>query len=278
MKPYIDFCFEKKSYYKSIGDKNMSLTFKILMNSLFGVMMTRVQNFKDFKIVTLEEQVNKLTSKPNFITRNIINEDLSILEMGKLSVIYSYPILIGSIILQNSKVHMYNYLYKIYPKLFGDNFKVLYMDTDSIYAKLNITHEKYLEIFKNNKDIFGENIGQLDTEHLYNKIKEAIFISSKSYSYICKDDIAGNENKLKNNIIHTKGISDSYSKQYIDHNVFKETLINNNKPDKIIFNTIQIKKRKISTKQIKKNNIEFLNDKRYIKDINSNIPHTLFIE
>ena len=86
----------------------MSLTFKILMNSLFGVMMTRVQNFRDFKIVILEEQVDKQTSKPNFITRNIINEDLSILEMEKLSVIYSYPILIGSIILQNSKVHMYN--------------------------------------------------------------------------------------------------------------------------------------------------------------------------
>ena len=135
MKPYIDFCFEKKSYYKSIGDKNMSLTFKILMNSLFGVMMTRVQNFKDFKIVTLEEQVDTSTSKPNFITRNIINEDLSIIEMGKLSVVYSYPILIGSIILQNSKVHMYNYLYKIYPRLFGNDYKILYMDTDSIYSK-----------------------------------------------------------------------------------------------------------------------------------------------
>ena len=228
MKPYIDFCFEKKTYYKSIGDKNMSLTFKILMNSLFGVMMTRVQNFKDFKIVTLEEQVDKQTSKPNFITRNIINEDLSILEMGKLSIIYSYPILIGSIILQNSKVHMYKFLYKIYPKLFGEDYKVLYMDTESIYSKLNMSHEKYLEIFKNNKDLFGENIGQLDSAHLYNKIKEGIFLSSKSYSYICKSDIPGNENKLKNNIIHTKGLSDSYSKQYIDHILFKETLINNN--------------------------------------------------
>ena len=29
--------------------------------------------------------------------------------MEKTSVTYSYPILIGSIILQNSKVHMYNY-------------------------------------------------------------------------------------------------------------------------------------------------------------------------
>ena len=51
--------------------------------------------------------------------------------MEKTSVTYNYPILIGSIILQNSKIHMFNYLHKIYPRLFGD-YKVLYMDTDSI--------------------------------------------------------------------------------------------------------------------------------------------------
>ena len=51
MKGYIDFCFQKKTYYKSIGDKNMSLTFKILMNSLFGVMMTRVQTLKISKLL-----------------------------------------------------------------------------------------------------------------------------------------------------------------------------------------------------------------------------------
>ena len=159
MKKYIDFCLEKKCYYKSIGDSSMSLTFKILMNSLFGVMMTRVQNFKDFKIITTEQQVNKETSKPNFITRNIINENLSILEMGKMSISYLYPILTASIILHNSKVHMYNYIYKVYPSLFGDDYKVLYMNTDSIYSKLNITHENYLKIIKNNQHLFGKNIG-----------------------------------------------------------------------------------------------------------------------
>ena len=120
MKPYIDFLFEKKSYYKSIKDIGMSNTFKVLMNSLFGVTMTRIEKFKDFKIVTTKKQADKQTSKPNFSTRNIVNKNLSILEMEKLSVTYTYPILIGSIILQNSKVHMYNYLYKIYPKLFGE--------------------------------------------------------------------------------------------------------------------------------------------------------------
>ena len=51
----------------------MSNTFKILMNSLFGVTMTRCEKFKNFKIVTNEQQVDKQVKKPNFNSRNIIN-------------------------------------------------------------------------------------------------------------------------------------------------------------------------------------------------------------
>ena len=64
----------------------------------------------------------------------------------------------------------------------------------------------------------------------------------------------------------------------MDHNLFKETLLNNDKPVKISFNTISVKNQKIKTNSITKNNIEFLNDKRYIEDINTNIPHTLYVE
>ena len=225
MKPHIDFLFEKKSYYKKIGDIGMTNTFEILDNSLFGVMMTRCEKFKDFKIVTKESQVDKQIKKPNFSCRNIINENLTILEMEKISVIYNYPILIGSIILQNSKVHMFNYLYKIHPRLFGD-YKPLYMDIDSIYAKLNFSHNKYLKILEENKDLFGEEIiGQMEPERLDNPIKEFIALSSKCYSYICKKDIKNNKNKLKNNIVHTKGIADSYKKIYIDHTLFKKNFI-----------------------------------------------------
>ena len=141
-----------------------------------------------------------------------------------------------------------------------------------------MSHEKYLKILENNKDLFGNNLGQMSPENLFTEIKEGIFLSSKSYSYICKNDIPDNNNKMKNNIIHAKSILNSYTQQYIDYNLFKETLLNNNKPDKIIFNTISIKKQQISTKEIEKNNIESLNDKRYIENISSNIPHTLYIE
>ena len=83
--------------------------FKILANSLFGVTLTRCERFKNFKILANEQQVDKQVKKPNFNSKNIINENLAILEMEKTSVVYSYPILIGSIILQNSKVHLHNY-------------------------------------------------------------------------------------------------------------------------------------------------------------------------
>ena len=256
----------------------MSNTFKISANSLFGVMMTKVDKFKDFEIVTKESQVDKQIKKPNFSCRNIINNNLTILEMEKTSVTYNCPILIGSIILQNSKVHMFNYLYRIYPQLFG-NYEVLYMDTDSIYAKLNISHNKYLKILEENKDLFGDFIiGQMEPEHLDNPIEEIITLSSKCYSYICKKDIKNNKNKLKYNIVHTKGLADSYKNKYIDHNLFKKTLLENIKPDKILFNNISVKNQQIKTNTIVKNNIEFLNDKRYIFDINENIPHILYIE
>ena len=57
---------------------------------------------------------------------------------------------------------------------------------------------------------------------------------------------------MKNNILHTKGISYSYSIQYIDHDLFKQTLLNNDKPEKISFNTIKVKNQKIKTNKITK--------------------------
>ena len=135
-----------------------------------------------------------------------------------------------------------------------------------------------MKILEENKDLFGKFIGGMEVEYLINAIKEFMALSSKSYSYLCKNDIENNKNKLKNNIIHSKGISNSYKNKYIDHMLFKKTLLENMKPDKISFNNISVKNQQIKTNTIVKNNIEFLNDKRYISDIYENIPRTLYIE
>ena len=84
----------------------------------------------------------------------------------------------------------------------------------------------------------------MEPEFINNPIKEFISLSSKCYSYICKNDIENNKNKFKNNIIHSKGISNSYINKYIDHTLFKKTLIENMKPNKYLLIIFQLKTNK----------------------------------
>ena len=71
------------------------------------------------------------------------------------------------------------------------------MDTDSIYSKLKISYEKYLKILEENKDLFGKHIGLMEPERLNNYIKKFIALSSKCYSYLCKNDIKDNKNNFR---------------------------------------------------------------------------------
>ena len=122
------------------------------MNSLYGSMLTRVENFRDFKIITNSKQADFYTKRPNFNSRVIINEDLTIAKINKIKCVYNSPILIGSVILQNSKVLLFDYMYNKFPKLFGKaNMKIGYIDTDSIIFKIeNMKNEEYQNIQKNN--------------------------------------------------------------------------------------------------------------------------------
>ena len=270
MKKYIDFLYDKKTEYKKIGDKSMMMTYKILMNSLYGSMLTRVENFRDFKIVTNSKQADFYTKRSNFNSRVIINEDLTIVEMNKIKCVYNSPILIGSIILQNSKVLLFDYMYNKFPKLFGkENIEIGYVDTDSIIFKIeNMKNEEYQNIQNNNPDVFGCKIGLMEDEIDKNdEITEYIGLSSKCYSYITK-------NNLKDNV-KTKGISESYKSKYLNHQEFRNVLFDDVNLNKVEFNSIKIKNQKLFTNKIIKDNVKNFNDKRFMIDKFTSIPFEL---
>ena len=270
MKKYIDFLYDKKTEYKKIGDKSMMMTYKILMNSLYGSMLTRVENFRDFKIITNPRQADFYTKRSNFNSRVIINEDLTIVEMNKIKCVYNSPILIGSIILQNSKVLLFDYMYNKFPKLFGkENIEIGYVDTDSIIFKIkNMKNEEYQNIQNNNPDVFGCKIGLMEDEIDKNdEITEYIGLSSKCYSYITK-------NNLKDNV-KTKGISESYKSKYLNHQEFRKVLFDDVNLNKVEFNSIKIKNQKIFTNKIIKDNVKNFNDKRFMIDKFTSIPFEL---
>ena len=68
----------------------MMMTYRILMNSLYGSMLTKVENFRDFKIIKNSKQTDFYTKRPNFNSRVIINEDLTIDEMDKVKTVYKF--------------------------------------------------------------------------------------------------------------------------------------------------------------------------------------------
>ena len=221
----------------------MMMTYKILMNSLYGSMLTRVENFRDFKMITNSKQADFYTKRSNFNSRVIINEDLTIVEMNKIKCVYNSPILIGSIILQNSKVLLFDYMYNKFPRLFGkENMKIGYVDTDRIIFKIeNMKNEEYQNIQKNNPNIFGCKIGLMEDEIDENdEISEYIGLSSKCYSYITKNT----------NTVKTKGISESYKSKSLNHQEFRKVLFDDKDLNKVEFNSIKIKNQKLFTNKI----------------------------
>ena len=86
--------------------------------------------YRDIKLVTTEEQRNKLVSEPNYHTRKHFTENLLGIEM-KIKVAMNKPINLGMTILDISKTLMYKSWYDYIKAKYGDRAKLRYTDTDS---------------------------------------------------------------------------------------------------------------------------------------------------
>ena len=142
-KDYIEFLYSKKKQYALEKKKSMEFCIKILMNSFYGSMLTDKTRFRDIKICVNKEQSMKLVKQLTFKSYKIVNDNLIIIEMSKNKTIFDSPIIIGSIVLFNSKCNLYNYMYNIIPELFGrENIIFSIQNTDSIIYKIKIVHTK----------------------------------------------------------------------------------------------------------------------------------------
>ena len=139
--------------------KSMEFCIKILMNSFYGSILTDKTRFRDIKICVSKDQAMKLVKQSTFKSYKNVNDHLIIVEMCKGKCVFDSPILIGSIVLFNSKCTLYNYMYNIIPDLFGkENIIFSMQDTDSIIYKIkNCTYDEYLKILKENPHFGAEN-------------------------------------------------------------------------------------------------------------------------
>ena len=194
MKEYIDFNTRLRTAAKNDFEKDF---YKLMNNSVFGKTMENIRRHRNIKLVNNKEEYLKTVMKPNFKSGTLLGPDLMGCEMGKVKVIMNKPVYLGQVILDLSKIIMYEIYYDyMFPK-YGDNIKLCYMDTDSFIYDIK-TEDFYKDIAEDVEKRFdtsgycdrplpvGKNkkvIGLMKDELGGEVMKEFVSLRPKMYSY-----------------------------------------------------------------------------------------------
>ena len=106
LKEYIDVNTELRKKATNDFEKDF---FKLMNNAVFGKTMENVRKHRDIMLVKSNKKRNKLVSEPNFHTMKLIDNNLAIIEMRKVKVKMNKPIYLGLLILDISKINMYEF-------------------------------------------------------------------------------------------------------------------------------------------------------------------------
>ena len=172
---------------------------------MFGKTMENFENRVDVRLVTKREEAMKLSSKPNFESRTIFDENLIAVHMKRTKLVYNKPIYLGMCILDLSKTLMFEFHYDYIKNKYSDRAKLLMTDTDSLIYEIK-TDDLYND---NSKDVeskfdtsefdknhpavvgsvefkVGKNkkvVGMFKDETAGKQIEEFVGLRSKLYSY-----------------------------------------------------------------------------------------------
>ena len=120
-------------------------------NSVFGKTMENLCKRVDVRLVTNEKKLDKLTTKPTFVSSKIFNENLMAVRKVKETLTLNRPAYVGMCILDLSKTLMYNFHYNYIKKKYNNRARLLFTDTDSLTYEIEA--EDVYKDFWNDKDM-----------------------------------------------------------------------------------------------------------------------------
>ena len=274
--------FEEKDWMKSYIDKNTRLRtlatndfekdfFKLGNNSVFGKTSEDETKRCTVELVTTVKRLKKLTCKKNLRGVRVFKDDLMSVHMVKTNVKITKPIYVGATVLDTSKIPMYNFHYNYIKKNYGNNAKLLDMDTDGVKYHIK-TEDIYKDMNKNVLEIFDTsnypNNHQSGIKNGINKKVPGKFKDelggepiiayagprAKLYSYLTLSNIE--EKKAK-------GIKKYAIKNKLIFEDFKECVLNRT-TKRITQSNIRSYNHEVYTEIINKVALNWYDDKRYI--------------
>ena len=186
-------------------------------NAIFGKSMENVLNRSNVKLINNNpEKLLKLIKQSNFQNTYQISNRLAIVESKPIKTVFNKPIYMGAVILETSKLHMYQFWYDHLKVKYVDKIQLIYTDTDSFVIEVE-TDDIY-------KDMYED-------RHLYDfsdysKDHPNYSLTNRKIYGIYKDDLNG-----KILIEFTADQPKMYSYKYIDN--YKDMLENTNNGSEI---------------------------------------------
>ena len=141
MKPYIDFNTQLRTQATNDSEKDFV---KLMNNSVFRKTMENIRKHRNIKLVMTEEKYVRTVMKPNCKSGVRFGKNLMGCEMGKIKVVMKNPIYLGQVILDLSRIVMYEFHYDYMKPKFKDP-QLCYMDTDSLIYNIK-TEDFYADI------------------------------------------------------------------------------------------------------------------------------------
>ena len=129
LKTYIDFNTQLRTAATNDFEKDF---FKLMNNSVFGKMMENIRKRRNIKLVMTEEKYLHTVMHLNFKSGVLFGENLVGCETGKTKVVMNKPVYLGQVILDLSKIIMYEFHYDYMVPKYSDRLKLCHMDTDSL--------------------------------------------------------------------------------------------------------------------------------------------------
>src|SRR6188768_2641485 len=267
--PYIDFNTEMRKLATTDFEKNL---YKLCNNAVFGKMCEDLRKRIDVRIVAQQPEAERCIAKPNFNRFKMINDDVTMVQCNKTSIMWRKPTYVGFTILELAKLHMYKFHYDHVVPTYteGDRCKakLLFTDTDSlcyhietedVYKDMRlhadlfdtsdypITHKNYS---KDNAKI----VGKMKDECAGMPPVEFVGLRAKMYSLSLAD------NKEKST---AKGISRSHAQKHIKHAQYRDCLFGEGQTTATFFN-IQSRNHIVRTEQLTKSALSCYDDKRFL--------------